>query len=287
MSRVASRLGAFTLLLAGTFGTAYAVGEKLPGHSHTSTDDHAEDEHATDEHSIDEDSHDHSEMDMGGPVPPGFENGGFQLVTDGVSDGTATFHLKAADGTTVTDFTEAHGAVLHTIVIRPDLSDFNHVHPTIGADGSWSVEMPASGPWHVVFDSTPTGASGPIVVSANLDDEVAIDTVALPAPDDTAEVDTVEGDDMVITRVGFTFMLATADGGPVTGLELYLGQSSHLVAIRQGDLAYTHLHPSADMPDMFMFGGGITEPGTYRMFLQFGRNGEVLTVPFTVVIAEG
>ena len=274
MSRVASRLGAFTLLLAGTFGTAYAVGEKLPGHSHTSTDDNTNDDHTTDDHATD-----HGEMDMGGPVPPGFENGGFQLVADGVSDGTATFHLKAADGTTVTDFTEAHGAVLHTIIIRPDLSDFNHVHPIIGADGSWSVEMPAPGPWHVVFDSTPAGASGPIVVSANLDDEIAIDTVPLQAPDDTVEVD-----GMVITRVGFTFMLETADGGPVTGLEPYLGQSSHLVATRQGDLAYTHLHPSADMADMFMFGGGITEPGTYRMFLQFGRNGGVLTVPFTVVI---
>lgn len=273
MSPVASRLGAFTLLLAGTFGTAYAVGEKLPGHSHSSTDDHATDDHA-------DDSHDQTEMDMGGPVPAGFENGGYQLVTDGVNSGVATFHLKDADGTPVTDFTETHGAVLHTIIIRPDLSDFNHVHPTIGADGSWSVEMPAPGPWHVVFDSTPTGASGPIVVSANLDDEVAIDTVSLPTPDDTVEVD-----DMVVTRVGFNFMLETSNGGDVTGLEPDLGQSSHLVAIRQGDLAYTHLHPSADMADMFMFGGGITEPGTYRMFLQFGRNGEVLTVPFTVVIS--
>lgn len=280
MSPVARRLGAFTLLLAGTFGTAYAAGEQLPGHSHTSTDDHAGDDHATDDHVGEEDSHEHSEMDMGGPVPAGSESGGYQLVNDGVSDGLARFHLNGEDGATVTNFTEAHGAVLHTIIIRRDLSDFNHVHPTIGVDGSWSVEMPAPGPWHVVFDSTPTGESGPIVVSANLDDEVAVDTVALPAPSDTVEVD-----DMVVTRVGFTFMLETADGGPVTGLEPYLGQSSHLVAIRQGDLAYTHLHPGADMADMFMFGGGITDPGTYRMFLQFGRNGEVLTIPFTVVIS--
>lgn len=54
MSPVATRLGAFALLLAGTFGTAYAVGEMLPGHSHTNIDDHSDDEH----------SHDQSEMDM-------------------------------------------------------------------------------------------------------------------------------------------------------------------------------------------------------------------------------
>ncbi len=267
MSPVTSRLGAFTLLLLGTFGTAYAVGERLPGHSHTGTDTH---------------SHDHSGMDMGGLVPPGFENGGYQLVTEGIDDGVATFHLNDSTGSAVTEFTEAHGAILHTIIVRPDLSDFNHVHPIIGADGSWSVEMPAPGPWHIVFDSTPTSAGAPIVVTANVDDEVPVGAVALPAPNDIVEVD-----DMVVTRVGFNFTFETADGGEVTGLEPYLGQSSHLVAIRQGDLAYAHLHPSGDMTGMFMFGGGLTDPGTYRMFLQFGRNGEVITVPFTVVIGEG
>ncbi|MCY7298081.1 MAG: hypothetical protein LH616_02580, partial [Ilumatobacteraceae bacterium] len=201
MSRVASRLGAFALLLAGTFGTAYAVGEKLPGHSHAGGGGHT-----------------HVGMNMGTPVPAGHENGGYQLVTEGVSAGVAAFHLNAADGKPVTDFTEAHGAILHTIIIRTDLSDFNHVHPTIGADGSWSVEMPAPGPWHIVFDSTPTGASGPIVVAANLDDEVSVDTVALPATDDTVEVDGV-----VVTRVGVNVILESAEGGAGPGLEPYLG----------------------------------------------------------------
>ena len=33
-----------------------------------------------------------------------------------------------------------------------------------------------------------------------------------------------------------------------------------------------------------MFGDGITAPGTYRLFLQFGHDGDVLLVPFTVVV---
>jgi len=262
MSPVASRLGAFALLIAGSFGTAYAVGEKLPGHTHAGGHTHS-----------------HSGMNMGTPVPAGYENGGYQLVTEGIDTGVATFHLKGADGKPVTDFAEAHGALLHTIIVRPDLSDFNHVHPTIGTDGSWSVEMPAPGPWHVVFDSVPASSSGPIVVSANLDDETPVAMVALPPPNDTVEVD-----GLIVARTGFNFTYASADGGAATGLEPYLGQPSHLVAIRQGDLAYTHLHPSDGMSGMFMFGGGITEPGTYRLFLQFGHNGKVLTVPFTVVV---
>ena len=266
MSHVASRLGAFVLVLAGTFGTAYAIGERLPGHSHAGGGGHT-------------DSHTDSHTGAFTPVPPGFESGGFQLVTDHVKPGIATFHLRDANGKAVTAFTEAHGAVLHVIAIRPDLSDFRHIHPTVRADGSWDVTLPSPGEWHLVFDSTPNGAANPVVVSANLDDESPVAAVALPPADDTVEID-----GLLVTRDGFTFTLTTTDGGMVMGLEPYLGQPAHLVAMRQGDLAYTHLHPIGEMSGTFMFGGGITAPGTYRLFLQFGHDGEVLTVPFTVVL---
>ena len=38
------RLGSFALILAGTFGTAYALGERLPGHNHpeSPTQDHVD-----------------------------------------------------------------------------------------------------------------------------------------------------------------------------------------------------------------------------------------------------
>jgi hypothetical protein len=264
VSRVAVRLSAFALLLAGTFGTAYAVGEQLPGHSHGSTGTAG---------------HTHTHSGASAPVPAGFESGGYQLVTDHVVPRMATFHLRTVDGATVTDFTEAHGALLHAVLVRPDLSGFQHVHPEIRDDGTWDVTLTEPGQWHIVFDTTPAGAGNPVVVSANLDDETVIATVPLPAPDDTVEID-----GLVVTRDGFTFTVTDATGGMAIGLEPYLGQPAHLVALRQGDLAYTHLHPSGEMSGMFMFGTGITAPGTYRLFLQFGHDGEVLTVPFTVVI---
>jgi len=77
--------------------------------------------------------------------------------------------------------------------------------------------------------------------------------------------------------------VASVDGSPVSGLEPYLGQPAHLVALRSSDLAYVHLHPMMNMVSAFMFGTKLPQPGTYRLFLQFGYHGEVLTVPFTVV----
>ena len=262
------RLTAFIIVLLGTFGTAYALGEKLPGHSHAG-------------HSH---SHTHGPASV---VPPGYAFGNYQLVTDSVTGGdgnprTLTFHLEMKDGMRVTDFQMAHAALLHTIVIRPDLSEFQHIHPDIAADGSWQVRLDEPGAWHLVFDSTPAGESAPVVVSANADDEVAVPTVPLPAADDDVVVNGLR-----IVRDGVNFTVTNEDGTPADGLEPYLGQPAHLVAIRQGDLAYAHLHPTMDMAGGFMFGpttgSGLPQPGTYRMFLQFGYRGDVVTVPFTVV----
>ena len=100
MSHVVGRLGAFALVLAGTFGTAYAVGERLPGHTHSAQDGHT-----------------HTGTGMSTPVPPGFESGGYQLVTDHAHAGMATFHLRDEAGSDVTEFTEAHGSLLHVVVI--------------------------------------------------------------------------------------------------------------------------------------------------------------------------
>lgn len=262
-SHVAGRLGAFALVLLGTFGTAYAVGEKLPGHSHGAAGH----------------THTHPSGGMSTPVPAGFESNGFQLVTDHVKPGIASFHLRGPDGKTVTKFDKVHEAYLHVIIVRPDLSDYHHDHPEVRADGSWDVTLPGTGQWHVVFDSTPSGQSNPIIVSANMDDEQPVDTVPLPAPNDVVEVD-----GLTVTRTDFTFAVTNADGSVPTDLEPYLGQAAHLVAIRQGDLAYTHLHPINDMVGMFMFGKGITASGTYRLFLQFGHDGQVLLTEFTVVV---
>lgn len=260
METVRGRLLAFLIVLLGVFGTAYALGEKLPGHSHS--------------------GHNHSHNAV--LVPPGFESGNYVLVTDSVTGGkgtprTLTFHLEMKDGMRVTDFEVAHEALLHTILVRPDLSGFQHIHPDIAADGSWQVTLDEPGQWHLVFDSVPKGETLPVVVSANADDEVAVEPQALPEPNDN-----VVQDGLRIVRAGLDFTVTNEDGTAAT-LEPYLGQAAHLVAIREGDLAYVHLHAMVDatMPGMFMFGSALPQPGTYRMFLQFGHDGKVVTVPFT------
>jgi len=78
-------------------------------------------------------------------------------------------------------------------------------------------------------------------------------------------------------------------GQPVTDLQPYLAAYGHLVALRDGDLAYPHVHP-AGAP-----GDGATQPGpditffatapsagVYRLFLDFRHGDVVRTAEFTV-----
>ena len=101
------------------------------------------------------------------------------------------------------------------------------------------VPLDQPGKWQIIIDSQPAGLNAPIVLSTSVDDEVPVDEVALPEPNDTVTVD-----DLTVTRDGLEFTVTSNDGSPADGLEPYLGQPAHLFAIRQGDLAYTHLHPS-------------------------------------------
>ena len=78
------------------------------------------------------------------------------------------------------------------------------------------------------------------------------------------------------------------DGAPVEDLEPYLGARGHLVALREGDLAFLHVHPDeAGEAEPGRIGFGVEYPsaGRYRLFLQFKHEGVVQTVAFTREVA--
>lgn len=252
------RLVAFVLVIFGSFGTAYAVGRRLPGNPESKPHTHGK--------------------PVASPIPPGFTVDGYTLVND-ANQPTASavaLHVRGPDGHRVTQYAESHGATLHVVLIRPDLSGFQHVHPDISADGTFVVPL-EHGKWHIVVDGQPAGTASPIVLSTNVDDEVPTDAVTLPHPADEVTVD-----DLTVTRHGLAFTVTGKDGSAVQGLEPYLGQAAHLIVIRKGDLAYQHLHPVDTTSATFAFDGTIPA-GTYRYFLQFGYRGAVQTAAFTVV----
>lgn len=202
--------------------------------------------------------------------------------------GELSFRIVGPDGV-VTDFEEEHRKPLHLIVVRRDMTGFQHLHPRMAADGTWSapLELAEAGVYRAYADFRTAGHE--LTLGADLTASGAFQPRPLPAPQPTA---TTAGYEVTREDEGEEGMLAftvSRGGEPVTDLQPYLGARGHLVAIRAGDLAYVHVHPEqADPgdPAAIAFHAELPSAGSYRLFLQFRHRDEVRTVAFTGEVSK-
>jgi hypothetical protein len=286
LSSTPVRVAAFVAALAAAFALAWGGG-RLVG----PLDTEPEGGHLS--ASASEPTGGRIERSNGDPGTPSHEATGLTARADGftlaLADRTLPagrarldFRVLTSSGRPLLDYTREHEKDLHLIVVRRDLTGFQHVHPRLDrATGTWSVDVRLTpGTWRVVADLVPEGWE-----AITLADDLAVGGRFAPAelPDDdrTAELQTDEG-----TAPGAATVLTTRvelDGEPVTDLEPYLGAFGHLVAIRAGDLGYVHVHPEEGEPGPEVdFATAFPEPATYRLFLDFQHRGTVRTAAFTV-----
>ncbi|TDE15789.1 hypothetical protein [Jiangella asiatica] len=302
-----AKLGIYALCLAGVFALAAGIGRAAGPIDDGDEPAAAEAEHgdeATDTHSGDDGdeaaSHSGADGASGGHLPGGLmvsDRGyTFALDADTLPAGPATplsFRILGPDGAAVTTFEEEHDEELHLIAVRRDLTGYQHVHPVRDAAGTWSIPLALTpGEWKLFADFVVPGEDDGLVLAADLAVAGAYQPAALPEPATTAEVDgytvTLDGEPHPGEEAKLTLSVSR-DGRPVTDLEPYLGAYGHLVALRDGDLAYLHVHPDGEPGD------GTTEPGPdiafyataasagdYRLFLDFKHDGVVRTAEFTV-----
>lgn len=200
------------------------------------------------------------------------------------------FRVLDEDGQVVRDFDVAHEKRMHLIVVRRDLTGFQHLHPTQRADGTWTapVDLDEPGSYRVFADFTRAGKA--VTLAGDLQAAGNADLRPLPDPQRVATA----GGGLTVTRVGplsaraghpTTLAFTANRGGAAAGLQSYLGAGGHLVALREGDLAFLHVHPTDD-PAAWAAGRVAFEtefptPGRYRLFLQVQTGGAVRTAAFT------
>lgn len=244
------------------------------------------------------------------------------------------FRIVDARGRTVRDdFQVEHEKRLHLIVARRDTAVFRHVHPEQRADGSWTVDVDLAdagvyrafadfkigGEQHTLAadlfvpgDFRPRELPQPATTDRAVDEDDAPSTI-----DVTLDAPTIRAGRATTMRFA-----ASVDGHPVDRLEPYLGAKGHLVALREGDLAYLHVHPtgpapseddehgadgghddagapahshgddaSADAPkheadSEATFAATFPTAGRYRLFLQIRVDGRIRTTDYTVEVAR-
>ena len=202
-----------------------------------------------------------------------------------VGGGELAFTITGPDGSPERSYDVLHDRQLHLIVASRDLQQYQHVHPERDENGRWTVdlaEMPA-GAYRAFADFQATGADQ-YTLGVDL-------SVAGPTPEFVPLVprttDSVDDFDVALdhdldgtsTEVSVT---VRRDGDVVT-TEPYLGAAGHLVALRDGDLAYLHVHPlDAEPAGPVQFAVEVPSAGRYALFFDFNVDGVVRTARFVV-----
>lgn len=215
------------------------------------------------------------------------------------------FSIIDDGGNTVKDFQIVHEKVMHVIVVRKDLAEFQHVHPefnqTTGQFTLANLTFSADGPYRIFADFTPANAQmGPDgrLRGVTLNEDVNVGNLANYKPQpltDAQLTKTLQGYQVQLTSnptpatagasTTLTFAI-TQNGKPVANLEKYLGALGHTVVLREGDLEFLHTHALDEnvANQTGSVGFAVTFPTTakYKVFSQFQHQGRILTADFTL-----
>jgi hypothetical protein len=302
----AKRIGLFVVGLMLVFGAAAAIGSAVDPTATESEAPHGED-HAgaaggerTEETM---DAHDAHQTTAREPAGLGISEGAYTLrLSPGQmarGEGRELRFSIEGPGGPVTEFDELHERRMHLIVVRRDGTGFRHLHPEMDPYGTWTeaIEFAKPGVYRAFADFSVGGEqhtlASDVFVSGG---EFEARPFPAPQPVDSSdgyEVRLRAGEPVAGESSTLTF--AVAQGGhEVHDLAPYLGAKGHLVALREGDLAFLHVHPeeagaghgghAEAGANEIPFAANFPTAGRYRLYLQFKHEGRVRTAQFTVVV---
>jgi hypothetical protein len=206
---------------------------------------------------------------------------------------TLRLMVHAADGTMVRDFEVTHGEKVHLVVVRDGLDHFAHIHPTVDAKGNLTVThtFTSGGKYRLFADYTSAGgghatATGSLTVGGDSPPAPAL------APDTPGEV-AADGLRATVSaaplKAGAPVRVSFAlrdEGGAPAGLEPYMGELGHLMFVGAGAGRYVHVHPAGGdaARGRVEFEAHFPEPGLYKGWGQFKRDGRVRVVPLVLKV---
>jgi len=208
----------------------------------------------------------------------------------------------------VKEFNIVHDKPFHLFVVSQDLTYFAHIHPQQQADGGFTIEtmVPKAGSYIIYCDIFPVGGMPQVahlnLITAGFDGDLFSSQAQLEP--DKILTKTLDGVRFELTLnppepIGgrpATLKYHLTDektGGPVTDLQPYLGAWGHTLILSEDVSDYIHSHPTEMIPDGVdrtkIYGGPdvsfdafFPRPGRYRVWSQFQRQGQLITVSFTI-----
>lgn len=216
----------------------------------------------------------------------------------------------------VKDFRIAHEKLMHFILVRKDLQNFQHLHPNFNQQtGEFAVDVtfPTDGPYRLFPDFTPA-LDNPMQLPVTVSYDVNVGSA------DKYKAQAVTADLGIVKKTGIysidyyfpeppiksktqiDYNLSVGQPDELVILEPYLGAMGHGVIIKEGTLDFIHTHAGGmdtgamenmtaaehaahqAEPDSMEFSTTFPEPGIYRIFTQFQVKGKVITSDYTLKV---
>ncbi|WP_071190093.1 hypothetical protein [Trichormus sp. NMC-1] len=204
--------------------------------------------------------------------------------------------IQDSAGKPVTKFDNFQEKLMHLIVVSDDLRFFEHTHPEYQDNGSFQVstKFPESGEYTLFSDYKPAeqkervslmniSIPGSVPLPKSLEKFQKSRTISNTKINlNTSEKNIKAGKDITLK-----FDLKDSNNQPIKDLQPYLGEKGHLVIIKSSSSLtaadYIHAHATKNTTDgAIEFKTKLPQKGTYKMWMQFNRNGKVNTADFWV-----
>ncbi|GEM_PF-386297 len=194
-------------------------------------------------------------------------------------------------GKIVDRFQTVHERLFHLFIVSADLQYFVHDHPKYDGRGEfrYTAVFPKPGMYRVLGDFYPAGATpqlapqtifaggGPLSLG---NAKLAADTA--PQKGANSEVELAMSAPPVAGAAAQLFFKFK----PANGLQRYLGAWAHMLAASDDLIDLLHEHPYSADNGQIEFDLTFPRARTYRVWVQFQRDGAVNTVAFNVPVQE-
>lgn len=220
-----------------------------------------------------------------------------------------SYKIKNDKGEILKNYEIAHEKIMHFIVVRKDLQNFQHIHPDFDQQtGEFTVNItfPTDGTYRVFPDFTPTEDNPqklPVTVYHDIDVGDMSKYKAQPVIPDTNPKKTIgeyqitynfPTEIMMQNEINYSLSIEK-NGRSVTDLQTYLGALGHSVILKEGSLDFIHTHAEAtnanrgpeikfstSFPEEGVYNSKAVESSAYKIFTQFQHKGNVKTVDYTI-----
>lgn len=242
------------------------------------------------------------------PVVQSYRSYGLEVISNisNIVPGQQTeivYRIKNDQGKILKDFETVHEKIMHFLLVRRDLQEFQHLHPEFNqATGEFTVDVtfPSDGPYRVFPDFTPAeSADNPQHLPVTLSSDIVVgDTSYYKAQPVAADASNIKifGDYQISYATSQFFqaqspasysLTVRKNDQEVKDLQLYLGALGHSVILKAETLDFIHTHAESGRgtgPYM-SFTTSFPEPGLYKTFTQFQHEGKVMTSEYVISVA--